>query len=281
MKDTAGLLLKQILVTVAAVLAIIAIELLGLLTDFPFDLSIVYIIPILWATWIVGYRTGIALAIFGTFACIFATLTFKAVHASMTEIFIYESMTLAVIIGGIVLLQSYQNRLAASTSDYLTGVANSRRFFDTLEYEVRRAKRYAQPLTLVFLDLDEFKYINDTHGHMVGDDLLRAVAGSLIKETRETDLVARLGGDEFMILMPEVDAESARVTMDRLKVSLDELMANMADRVVTFSAGVCTFSEPLETAREMVAAADVLMYEAKDAGKNTIKYSQPRVQNYN
>jgi diguanylate cyclase (GGDEF)-like protein len=265
-----GSLTEKVLVTIAAVAAITLIEIIDYVFNVPFELSIVYIVPVLIVTWVISYRTGIVLAVFAGLLCLFVTMVTEP-EMSRIAILFNEAITLGVTLGGVYIVALYKTRFIASTSDFLTGVANARRFYEVLELEAARARRYHQPFTIVFLDLDDFKNINDAHGHAAGDDVLCEVADCLLGETRDTDIVARLGGDEFMILMPEADPDSARATMERLRTRLAETLAAI-DREVTFSAGVVTFAVPAETTRTMVAEADMLMYAAKARGKNAVLY---------
>ena len=155
-------------------------------------------------------------------------------------------------------------------TDPLTGVANRRYFFELADMEINRARRYKHPFTVVWIDLDNFKAVNDGFGHSVGDALLRLVANTLHKNIRATDIVARLGGDEFAILLPETGSEPAEVITHKIqKVNLDTMEKN--EWPVTFSIGVVTFVSPPSTVDEMLKISDGVMYSAKKNGKNEIK----------
>ena len=133
-------------------------------------------------------------------------------------------------------------------------------------------RRYEHPLTLVYLDIDNFKYVNDRFGHPAGDRVLRAVAIYAREHSRQTDVVARLGGDEFAFLMPDMNQKSARVVISKLQYGLLEEM-RQNDWPVTFSIGVLTCSAAPPTTEELVRMADDLMYSVKRTGKNELKYS--------
>ena len=158
-------------------------------------------------------------------------------------------------------------------TDYVTGAVNSRIFFDLMQMEIERSQRYDHPLTLAYIDLDNFKAVNDQFGHSTGDQALRTVASSARKFLRKTDVVARLGGDEFALLLPETNQESARIVISKLQCALLEEM-RLGNWPTTFSIGVltCDSATPL-TAEELVRMADELMYSVKRDGKNAIKYS--------
>jgi diguanylate cyclase (GGDEF)-like protein len=133
-------------------------------------------------------------------------------------------------------------------------------------------RRYRHPFSVAYLDFDNFKFINDTLGHSVGDDLIRVVVETLNHELRKTDQAARLGGDEFAILMPETDGKIAPQVMERMcSKLLDSMKGN--NWPVTFSIGLATFNKPPNSVDDMIKAADSLMYEAKNNGKNRVKSS--------
>jgi diguanylate cyclase len=160
--------------------------------------------------------------------------------------------------------------------DALTGIANRRHFDRALERELRRTRREEQPLSLIFLDLDEFKRFNDTYGHARGDDVLRSVARTLDETFRRGgDLVARYGGEEFAVLLPGVDGRRASLYAERLRrriwrLSIPYGASQVTDRV-TISGGVATVTPKLViAASELMLAADRALYRAKCIGKNRI-----------
>lgn len=160
--------------------------------------------------------------------------------------------------------------------DALTGIANRRHFDRALEREIRRAHREAQPLSLVFLDLDEFKLFNDSYGHTRGDEVLRRVAQTLDETFRRGgDLVARYGGEEFAVVLPGVDGRRAGLYAERLRrriwrLAIQYNASQLTDRV-TISGGVATIYPPAIVApEELLFAADQALYRAKCLGRNRI-----------
>jgi len=153
--------------------------------------------------------------------------------------------------------------------DFLTKIANRRAFYEVALTESNRARRYGRSLTLIYIDLDNFKQVNDRCGHDVGDELLVEVAATVRSNVRSTDTVARLGGDEFAILLPETDQEAAMTVTSKLRDVLLESM-RVKNWPVTFSIGVASFAVPPETVEEMVKRADAIMYSVKLQGKNSI-----------
>jgi diguanylate cyclase (GGDEF)-like protein len=153
--------------------------------------------------------------------------------------------------------------------DHLTGVANSRHFSEIASQEIRRAGRYQHPFTLAYLDIDDFKRVNDTEGHSAGDALLVTAASSIRDAIRATDVIARLGGDEFAVLLPETGFEASSVVIQKVAESLRAVMMRKG-WPVTFSIGAVTFAVPPESVDSMIRAADGFMYAAKHGGKDRI-----------
>jgi diguanylate cyclase (GGDEF)-like protein len=139
------------------------------------------------------------------------------------------------------------------------------------DLELQRARRYRHPLTLLYIDADNFKIVNDQWGHQTGDQVLIRIARILKNHLRGTDITARLGGDEFVVLLPETASEAAQITARKLRTRLLEDLQR-AGWPVTFSIGVLTFTTPPYTVDAMVTEADALMYAVKRSGKNAMKY---------
>lgn len=150
--------------------------------------------------------------------------------------------------------------------DPLTGIPNRRAFFGALDRAVEWSRRQGMSWVLAYLDVDNFKKINDTLGHGVGDEVLRRVARTLREGTRRIDVVARLGGDEFALLLPETDAEQAETIVNKVLSLLDEVVRREGWEV-TFSIGAVTFTAPPDSIDAAVAMADACMYRAKARGK--------------
>jgi len=157
----------------------------------------------------------------------------------------------------------------------LTGIANRRQCEDALAQEIARADRLNAPFTLVIADLDDFKPINDRHGHAVGDDVLREFASVLRLTLREADLAGRWGGEEFVLLLPGTDAEGGAQLAERVRTALGERTFHGREGAVfgvTCSFGVAQF-RPGGSERELFAQADRALYEAKRHGKNRVERS--------
>lgn len=159
-------------------------------------------------------------------------------------------------------------------TDPLTELFNHRYFQETLSHEFIRARRYAKPLSLMVIDIDFFKRFNDTYGHLVGDKVLRHVAGIFKSSVREQiDTVARYGGEEFAVVLPETSIEGAKLFAERIrdKVEKSRVIEDGMELSVTLSIGVsCTLVTQCEKTSDLIEAADVALYRAKDSGRNKV-----------
>ncbi len=157
--------------------------------------------------------------------------------------------------------------------DALTGLLNRRRLDEELDRLVAEHERYGSPATLVLLDLDNFKQVNDTLGHKAGDELLAQVAATLNAFVRHNDVVARMGGDEFAVLLPHTGLDQASEITSRLRTAMTSLTAGECELPVTFSIGLAPIGDGL-TAEDSMVAADIAMYQAKRQGPNRIAMSR-------
>ena len=158
-----------------------------------------------------------------------------------------------------------------SRTDFMTGIINLRAFYEVAALELQRSARYRHPLSVAYMDVDNFKQVNDERGHNVGDALLKEVAQALRGCLRQTDIVARMGGDEFIVLLPEADEASAKAAITKALKSLHQAM-EQGGWAVTFSVGVATFYETPTDVNEMIREVDELMYSVKTAGKNSVRF---------
>lgn len=157
--------------------------------------------------------------------------------------------------------------------DYLTGIYNRRHFMERAEQELSRAHRYAKPLSMLMLDIDHFKQINDRHGHKVGDTVLKAVADLSQATFRDVDIVGRLGGEEFAALLPETDQPAALEAAERLRATIANARIPLTGgEHVTFSVsiGVSSMGAPEDNIDVLLNRADKALYEAKDGGRNRV-----------
>jgi diguanylate cyclase (GGDEF)-like protein len=157
----------------------------------------------------------------------------------------------------------------AAFTDHLTGLANRRRFERQLEREVARVERFGHPFTLLMLDIDSFKNLNDTFGHDAGDDAIRRLSKVLCEGTRGIDLAARIGGEEFAVLLVETRKDGGFEVAERLRIAIKSLELPHAGHI-TASFGVAECPSDAQTAAEILKAADVALYEAKRNGRDQV-----------
>jgi diguanylate cyclase (GGDEF)-like protein len=235
------------------------------------EYSVLYLIPVSFFTWFAGGQWGMLVA----FASAAWVLRMNLHSNEMFAPIAYwnAAILLALYVGSVVILGElrglYLRERDLSRMDPLTGLPNRRAFFEFAEIETSRARRYHHPLTLVYLDVDEFKKVNDRFGHVAGDEVLRRVTTAAQSCLRRSDLAARMGGDEFAILLPETSQEAALPILQRMQAELRRMMARDG-RPVTFSLGAVTFRTPPEAVDEMIRIADQEMYQAKGAGKDRL-----------
>lgn len=161
-------------------------------------------------------------------------------------------------------------------SDHLTGALTRRGFVEQVEREIKRSRRYERPSSLVMLDLDYFKAINDGHGHGVGDNVLRHVAEIIKATIRPSDFLGRLGGEEFGILLTETGEDDAKAAAERIRHAIEAQALAVSPSVslhVTASLGVASIDETMSTFADWLEAADGMLYSAKQAGRNTVRPS--------
>jgi diguanylate cyclase (GGDEF)-like protein len=246
------------------------------LTGYEISFSLFYLIPISLLAWFAGRRFGIAAAIASALVWLLADISTGQVYSHPGIYYWNSSVRFSFFIIVTLLITAVARMLEREKEfaniDHLTGAVNLRNFCEILQGEIERANRYKHPFSLAYLDLDNFKAINDQFGHSVGDKVLAAVVGETKQLLRKTDTVARLGGDEFAFLLPESDQKAARSAISKIHYGLIEAMGRK-QWPVTFSIGVMTFMIPPDSADEAVKLADDLMYAVKDQGKNATIFS--------
>jgi len=185
-------------------------------------------------------------------------------------------LLLLVALPPVILLQRslmHQQLAAAARTDPKTGLLNATAWQREADAEVARAQRTGSPLAVLLVDVDHFKRVNDSHGHLTGDEVLRALAAGLRQQVRESDVVGRFGGEEFTVLLPRTDGAGAYGIAERLRAGAATLSVAAADaRInVTVSIGVAVLGQHGDDLFELLAAADVALYRAKDAGRDQVR----------
>jgi diguanylate cyclase (GGDEF)-like protein len=241
-------------------------------------LSIIYLIPVSFTAWFGGRKAGITVSFLSA-----ATWMTANYHAGAAA---YESLALkfwnsATAFGFFAVVSVILDKLRRtldqerelSRTDYLTGAVNSRAFSEIAKAEILRMRRYGRPFTVAYLDLDNFKEVNDKYGHSFGNELLRSVTANMTRNIRTTDVVARIGGDEFVILFPETGSDVAREVLPKFR---ERLLTSMRELgwPITFSVGVLTCDTSPASLDEVIGQADGLMLNVKRMGKNAICYAE-------
>jgi diguanylate cyclase (GGDEF)-like protein len=242
-------------------------------------LSVFYVMPVALAAWVAGRTVGTV------FAAAASAAWFLADHYSLGlgwsswvawwngavrfAFFVLIALVVAA------LRHALLEERELARLDPLTGVANPRAFRDALELEIVRAERHGWPLTVAYIDVDDFKRVNDGLGHAVGDEVLATIATELTDAVRRTDMVARLGGDEFAVVLPEADAAVSATIFERVLHAVEDTVMTRG-WPITLSVGTVTCPEisqcsPGRSGERLVSLADEAMYEAKQAGKNTLR----------
>jgi len=197
----------------------------------------------------------------------------RAFRTSEVEILTSLSLPLASALANAVRIDEAER---LSQTDDLTKLHNARYLRQFLLNEIRRARRYGSSVSALFLDLDDFKRVNDAHGHLVGSHVLMEMAGVILSSIRDTDAVARYGGDEFVIVLPDTHIDLAGLVAERIREKIADHLFNGGRNLklsLTASFGVATFPEHASSPQQLIAAADTAMYEAKAANKNCIRFA--------
>jgi len=171
------------------------------------------------------------------------------------------------------LMANFEVAVQSAITDKLTGAYNNGYFQHYLKNELKRAERHAYPISLLMLDIDDFKIVNDRHGHLAGDKLLKEIAEKLRQNMREIDVLARFGGDEFAIVLPYTQKEDAAAIAERIRVLFENCAVAVNDHVslnISMSIGVAGFVPGVDALQDVIQKADKALYTAKFAGKNKV-----------
>ena len=261
---------------IAGIVSVGFLGILDFLTGNEVTFSLFYLLPVILVTWAAGQKPGLFISFLSALTLLVARLA-----ASQIDAHLLTSILNMLIRVGFYIIITYlvaelqrlrrEERLAART-DFVTGAMNARYFNELLQMEIDRIRRYPHPVTVVFIDADNFKLVNDLFGHKIGDEVLRAIATELKSQLRTTDFIARLGGDEFALLLPSTQRSQAEVVVARVH---NHLRAEMRRRnlPVTFSMGSVTCLAPPHSAEQLVSMADELMYEVKNSTKDDARFA--------
>ena len=247
-----------------------------------YSFTLFYLIPIFLAAWFLGNLAGITVCIGSIISGLFANPNRFVLRPYSNPTYYYWDLFLEFIY--LILMSSMFSSLKGRFNaeremarvDPLTGALNRRALLELATYEIAQCSRHFRPLSIAFVDLDNFKTVNDKMGHAEGDKVLCEVVITFGETLRKADTVARVGGDEFVVMLPETDEKSAADTIRKVRESL---LASMTRNgwPVTFSIGLITHETAPNSAEEMVDQADHLMYSIKNSNKNDILHNVERI----
>lgn len=258
--------------------AILCVGLVDEVTGTDVSLILFYLVPVGLGTWFVNRRAGILLSVVAA-AVSFAANGLYRLEAGDREVHVAllgwnGLVQVGTSVALVVMLAALRERLEReellARTDALTQIANRRAFFEAASLELERSRRHRRPITMAYVDVDDFKNVNDQLGHAQGDALLVAVGRTLREATRAVDTVARLGGDEFGLLLPETGASDAEPLLARLRAAILAAMVR-GGWSVGVSIGAASFGTAPGSVDEMMARADELMYAAKREQKGSIR----------
>jgi diguanylate cyclase (GGDEF)-like protein len=263
-------------IRVIALLLTLIISIADYIVGYEISTSLFFLIPIALATWYGTSRQGI---FFAFLSSLIWHLIDNVVSAHPYSHPLIPYWNTGVRLGLFLIITQFLGLLKSqsniernlSRTDNLTGVMNGRGFAEAAEKMFELASRHGRPTTLGYIDLDDFKQVNDQRGHSEGDKVLQAVGEILLKSVRKTELAGRLGGDEFVIALPETNETGAQAVFSKLKTNLAQAMQSY-EWPVGFSIGVISFDLPPANFDEAVRLADALMYKVKKSGKNNILF---------
>jgi diguanylate cyclase (GGDEF)-like protein len=240
-------------------------------------LSLFYLVPILAAGWWLNVRMAIVCAVFAA-ACWFAAdvISHRDIAMALSIWNAATRLAIYVLVGTLFatlkrdryrLQESLRNETTLARTDFLTGLPNTRAFLERLKGEVSRVRRRSEPVCVGYVDLDNFKKVNDMYGHLAGDGLLKDVARTITQAVRSCDDVGRLGGDEFGVLLVDTSADGAPVVGQRLVDRVSALASGYPGAGLGASVGIAFVESPPDDVEMLLREADRAAYEAKSAGK--------------
>jgi diguanylate cyclase (GGDEF)-like protein len=237
--------------------------------------TVFYLIPISIAVWYGGNKYGFFVAALCS-SIWFYTETVNGREYSSRIILVWDTLVLAAFLFVFAfMLYEIQKLLvkerSLSRTDYLTELANRRQFFESVDAEISRASRSDSWFTIAYIDVDDFKLVNDNMGHQAGDRALILIARALKEHTRKMDITARIGGDEFAVLLPSAGSQDAEKIMEKIQASINGNMKKDGFST-TCSIGAVVFNKFPGSTDNALKMADSIMYEVKQGGKNALKF---------
>ena len=261
------------------VFLLLFVFILDYLTGYEINLSVLYLAPIAVAAWYLGRRWGFGTSLAASLLWLLADYRDLHPYSHVTIPYWNALVRFAFfsIVAGLMsrLHQALVYERAAARTDGLTDLLNRRGFLMEAPLAMMAAADSRSPFTMAYIDVDDFKTVNDTQGHEAGDEVLRGVAASLRRNAREDDLIARLGGDEFVLFLKGADAAEAHRLLGRLHANL-QAEAREKQWPIGFSLGSLTFEVPVSSILYAINLVDQVMYQVKKSGKNAAQFFRYR-----
>lgn len=262
-------------ILVGCIFSTIILSLIAYLIGNLFLVYPAFTISIVFGSWFGSKKAGYILSIFTIGLSVFVLMSLSNYNFSIIDylIFGFTHLFFYLILSTLVtnFRKAHRFETLAADTDDLTGLLNSRSFYEHLQIELKRSRRYKSIFSLAYIDIDNFKDINDTYGHPIGDSLLIEVGNILRSNLRDTDSIGRLGGDEFSCLFPETNQQNViNIFTNLIPVLRNSMKENKW--YVSFSIGVVTFNKLPKDITTAIREADSLMYSVKNNKKNNIQY---------
>ena len=268
--------LPKIFVAVLNFLLLIILGFINYKLGYEIAFSIFYVFPVGLAAWAIGRRWGNIFSLISAMLWVAIDIYSGHNYSSIIIAFWNGLVRLGFFVVITALLveikKVLKNEKIMGRIDHITEIPNARSFFESAEKEVSLSARKKRPLTIAYLDVDNFKEINDSLGHNKGDEVLKKIAGTIRANIRQSELVARIGGDEFVLIYPETDEKTAKNIIYVLQSRLNAAVNNILPKI-SFSIGVITCASGECTLQEMIRLADNRMYDSKKSGKNAASFS--------
>jgi diguanylate cyclase (GGDEF)-like protein len=267
--------LSKTSILVMSFITVILVGVIDRLTDYEISFSIFYLLPIALVSWFNKKRShavmiSILSSVLWLWADIYSGQIYSQFFISAWNSIMRLGFFLMVAFTLLEIKRLLENEQKFARTDFLTSVSNSRAFYHSAQIEIDRSVRFGRPFTIAYIDIDNFKQVNDSLGHLQGDNLLQLVAKTIKDNIRSIDIVARLGGDEFSILFTETNEENAKTALSKVQKELLNIVKDN-NWPVTFSIGTITCYESCNL-DELIKEVDKLMYTIKESGKNGIAY---------
>ena len=268
------MMIRKLNIGVAVLFGILLVGVIDYLSGTEIRVVPLYFLPLIPAAWVFGRKGAVGSSLVATAVWV-ALLGLAGQQYSHSYIWVINAVTQGLIFLVVSLLiawlhKSLRRERLLSSTDALTGLANRRSFYAQAGITLALCSRNHNPASLAYLDLDNFKQVNDLRGHESGDALLRTVGEVLVGCLRASDIAARVGGDEFVVLLADTTIEQARVVLDKIRARLAEAPEVQAC-AVTVSIGAVSYAHAPTDISVMIKAADELMYSAKASGKDSIQ----------